>query len=194
MSKTLPIIPMRSGVLFPGRRACPLRQVGPRRCARSRRRCAIRSTACSRWPSATTATRWRPRRPVHDRHDRDDRLASSAGWRRAARARGPRARHRDARRRRTMAIWPRSSPATEFAPLDPQGFDVRRAAPRGPRARGELGEASAACPRRRWSRCWRRSRRPASSPISSRATSTCRSPSGRRCSRRSRSRIGCAAC
>ena len=119
MSKTLPIVPMRSAVLFPGM-SLPITAARPqtlRAIEAALREPEQRVFAVAQRETATS----RPRRPLHDRHDREAERGPARPRRRARGARGPRARHRDARDAAATATWWRRSPRpAELPPLDPK--------------------------------------------------------------------------
>ena len=196
MTKNLPDRPdAERACCFPGM-SLPITAARPADAARDRGRAARPRAPRVRRRPARRRRRGHPREALHGRHRsrRSSSVQRGLGGVRVVLEGHERGIAVRVAPTTTATSSRRSSPAVELPPLDAEGPDVRRAAPRGPRARRRARRASAACPRRPSSRCSRRSPSRAGSPTSSPATSTCRSPSARRCSRRSRSRTGCAAC
>ena len=190
---TLPVLPLREVVLFPGVTA----PIGAGRPGTLRAIEAALTTpeklvfAVAQRDNVGERQR---RRALHDRHHRPDRPDAAGPGRRAAAAAGRAPRHRDALLREGRLSrgrgaspprrWRRSTRTTRRSWPSTGGAGARRRA--GREVRPARGGGPAGARRRRRSRPVRRPGGRLHRPHAR--------PSGRACSRRSRSRSGCAAC
>ena len=180
---TLPVLPLREVVLFPGRHRADRRRTS-RDAARHRGRARpARSAGLRRLPAAERRER-HPRGPLHHRHHRPYRPAPARAVRHAAAAPRRAARHRHPLHRQGGLPPGHRARGRGDGAAQPRGPGLRRPAPRGADPRRRAGPEVRPARRGRSAGPRRGERARASSPTWSPATSTSRRRSGRCCSRR----------